>query len=471
MATPSIMPGGTSHDFLAGGPSSLDDINYANGLSPDYLDDVYNEPKNVYTTSHLQRKFTSSDAYKKAKALFESGPQPDVWLAKLEQLVSSLSMPDPNLFSVIGDAFANTFSNRFTEILNNAFVSLNNLINEWFAWFNKLPQEQRQQFEQAGLNVALDGGSMLTGSETSPQGIASSPDFQGQQNQAFDNAVNFVTSTAGGLLNLVGLVNQVFSLRQQKRSLDITENSTLSSVNLQRLALGLTPLSSLPDVKSSKVQDADVMSAFGIKSSNEAEAGSKKSRIALETDVNPLYNAVHDATFLGIGPYNEIMAELGNIQLGQKIYQTIYDKEKLAFDSKQLDIQTQIQGEFGVDLAVGEAQTALAEQSAKMTEFRTSSKLKEFGEQLYDYKKAILSDWIEKANSDSNDAFIYSSMLMKSGLQMSDFMGPADVWLNYFERGSGILDDILGVFSPAKWLRPKKIFNKSSTYSKTIINK
>lgn len=471
MATIPIMPGGTSNDFLSGGPVNLDDINAANGIPAEYIDLVQNDPKNVYSTSHLQRKFTSSNAYKQAKDLFESGPYSEVWLAKLEQLVSSLRMPDANFWSDVGNTFANTYSNRFTEMLNNAFVSLNNLINEWFSWFNSLPQEQRQQFESAGLNIALDGGSMLSGSQTSPQGIAPSPDFQGQQNQAFDNAVNFVTSTADGLLNLVGLVNQVFSLKQQKRSLDISENSTLSSVNLQRLALGLTPLSSLPDAKSSKVQDSDAMSSFGIKSSNEAEAGSKKSRIALETEVNPLYNSVHDATFLGIGPYNEIMSELGNIQLGQIIYQQIYDKEKLAFDSKQLEINSQIQSEYGTALATGEAQTALAEQAAKQVEFRTSSKLKEFGEQLYDYKKEILSDWIEKANSDSPDAFIYSSMLMKSGLQMSDFMGPADAWLNYAERGSGILDDILGVFSPAKWLRPKKIFNTINNKSKTIISK
>lgn len=446
---------------------------YYNNPNPD-AESQYNydhDPKNMYDTAHLRYAFTTNIAYHKAKQLFESGPQPDVWLAKLEQLVSSLGMPEGNFWSDVGNAFGNTYANRFQEALNNAFVSLSNLTNEWFQWFNTLPKEQREQFEDAGLNIALDGGSMLTGSQTSPQGILPSSDFTEQHNKSFDNAVNFVTSTAGGLLNLVGLVNQVFSLKQQKRSIDISENSTLSSVNLQRLALGLSPLSSLSDVKSSKVQDADVMSSFGIKSSNEAEAGSKKSRIALETDVNPLYNSVHDATFLGIGPYNEIMSELGNIKLGQLIYQQFYDKEKLAYDTKQLDIQTQIQGEFGVDLAVGEAQTALAEQSAKMTEFRTSSKLKEFGEQLYDYKKAILSDWIEKANSDSPDAFIYSSMLMKSGLEMSDFMGPADAWLNYADKGSGILDDILGVFSPAKWLRPKKIFHNYNTETKTTIYK
>lgn len=446
---------------------------FYNNPNPNSEYDYYqsHDPKNQYDTAHLRHDFTTNIAYIKAKQLFENGPQPDIWLAKLEQLVSSLNMPSGNFWSDVGNAFGNTYANRYTEMLNNAFASLNNLTNEWFTWFNSLPKEQRSQYEQAGLNIALDGGSMLSGSQSSPLGISPSPDFQSQQNQAFDNAVNFVTSTAGGLLNLVGLVNQVFSLKQQKRSLDITENSTLSTVNLQRLSLGLSPLSSLSDAKSSEVQDSDVMSSFGIKSSNEAEAGSKKSRISLETDVNPLYNSIHDATFLGIGPYNEIMSELGNIKLGQLIYQQLYDKEKLAYDTKQLDIKTQIQGDFGVDLAVGEAQTALAEQSAKLTEFRTSSKLKQFGEQLYDYKKAILSDWIEKANSDSPDAFIYSSMLMKSGLQMTDFMGPADAWLNYFDKGSGILDDILGMFSPAKWLRPKKVFKNYNTESKTTIYK
>lgn len=456
MATPPIIPGSSSNDFLSGGPMNLDDINAANGIPPEYMDLVNNDPKNVYSTSHLQRKFTSSNAYKLAKSLFESGPYSEVWLAKLEQLVSSLRMPDANFWSDVGNAFANTYSNRFTEMLNNAFVSLNNIINEWFEWYNKLPQEQRSQFEQAGLNIALDGGSILSGSQTSPQGIAPSPDFQGQQNQAFDNVVNFVTSTAGGLLDLVGLANNVFSLRQQKRSIDISENSTLSSINLQRLALGLQPLPALSSVKSPILQESDLMSAFGIKSSNEAEAASKKSRISLETDVNPLYDAVDDATRLGIGPYNEIMAELGNLKLGQMLFQQIYDKEKLAFDSRQLDINSKVQGEFGLDLAVGEAQTALQEQSAKQVEFRTSSKLKEFGEQLYDYKKTMLSDWIQKANSGSTDSFIYSSLLMKSGVLLTDFMSPADVGLEYVNKGSDILDDLLGIVNPLGWFKALK---------------
>ena len=437
-------------------PPPSDPLEGHPGYDAEYMYLQQNDPKNVYSTEHLRQKFTSSDSYKKAKQLFENGPQSDVWLAKLQSIVDSLAMPGSNFWSDVGNAFANTYANRFQELLNNAFVSLNNLTNSWFEWFNKLPKEQREQFESAGLNIALDGGSQLTGSDFTPQQIAPSPDFQAQQNQAFDNAVSFATSTADGLLNLVGLVNSVFSLRQQKRSLDITENSTLYNINKERISLGLSPLSSLGSVRDSSILEKDQMSNYAIKSSNEAEAGSKKSRIALETDVNPLYDAVDDVTRLGIGPYNELMAELGNIQLGQRIYQMLYDKEKLSFDSKQLEINSRIQSEYGAALATGEAQTALQEQSAKQVEFRTSSKLKEFGEQLYDYKKKMLSDWIEKANSGEPDSFIYSSILMKSGIDLKEFMGPADAGLEYLNKGTDILDELLGIFNPVKWLKPLK---------------
>lgn len=428
---------------------------------------------NMSLLTTYQQQFVNSPAVQKAVQLFLNCPNPDIWLSRLATIVNSIVTPHDNNFGDNAFHDLETFlggDKEGTAALNNAYTNLNNLLSQFYEWFNKLPAEQRQQFEAAGMNIALDGGSMLSGSDA-PAATAEPSSAVDASNVSFDNAVNFVTSTADGLLNLIGLVNNVFSLRQQKRSIDISENSTLSSVNLQRLALGLEPLPSLSSVNSAKLQESDSMSAFGIKSSNEAEAGSKKSRIALETDVNPLYDAVDDATRLRIGPYNQIMAELGNIQLGQRIYQQLYNKEKLAFDSKQLEINTQIQSEYGSVLASGEAQTALAEQAAKQVEFRTSSKLKEFGEQLYEYKKAMLSDWIEKANSDSPDAFIYSSMLMKSGLEMSEFMGPADAWLNYFEKGSGILDDILGVLSPAKWLRPKKVFKNFNTQSKTTVYK
>ncbi len=403
-----------------------------------------------------QYQFVNSSAVKQAVQLFLNCPNPDIWLSRLATIVNSIVTPHDNNF---GDNFFHdlgTFlggDKEGTAALNTAYNNLNNLLSQFYEWFNKLPVEQRKQFESAGMNIALDGGSMLSGSDA-PSATAEPSSAVEASNVSFDNALNFVTSTAGGLLELVGLVNNVFSLRQQKRSLDITENSTLYNINKERISLGLSPLPNLSFAKSPKVQESDEMSAFGIKSSNDAEAGSKKSRISLETEVNPLYDAVDNATRLGIGPYNEIMAELGNIQLGQRIYQILYDKEKLDYDTKQLDIKQQIQGEFGVDLAVGEAQTALAEQSAKNVEFRTSSKLKEFGDQLYDYKKSMLTDWIEKANSGSPDSFIYSSILMKSGIDLKEFMSPADAALDYLNKGTDILDELLGIFNPIKWFKP-----------------
>lgn len=407
--------------------------------------------------TQYQLDFINSPSVNKAIQLFQNCPYPDIWLSRLASIVNSIVTPSDNKDLNVWDAMGNYFGGdkEGAAALNTAYNNLNNLISQFYEWFNKLPVEQRQQFEAAGMNIALDGGSMLSGSDA-PASQAQASSSVDASNMSFDNVLNFVTSTAGGLLDLVGLVNNVFALRQQKRTIDISENSTLSSINLQRLSLGLKPINKLSDLGLFSVQESDSMSNFGIKSSNDAEAGSKKSRISLETDVNPLYDAVDDATRLGIGPYNEIMAELGNLKLGQLLYQQIYDNEKLAFDSKQLDIQTQIQGEFGLDLAVGEAQTALQEQSAKQVDFRTSSKLKEFGEQLYDYKKTMLSDWIAKANSGSADSFIYSSLLMKSGVLLNDFMSPGEVGLDYINKGSNILDDLLGIVNPLGWFKALK---------------
>ncbi len=436
-------------------PSSELELNTDIVYSPDAVSAL---GLNLSLLTHYQQEFVSSPSVKQAVQLFLNCPNPQIWLSRLVTIVNSIVTPHDNNFGDNAFHDLGTFlggDKEGTAALNTAYNNLNNLLSQFYEWYNKLPVEQRQQFEAAGMNIALDGGSMLSGSDA-PAATAEPSNAVDASNVSFDNALNFVTSTADGLLNLVGLVNSVFSLRQQKRSLDITENSTLYNINKERISLGLSPFPNLSFAKSPSVQESDVMSSFGIKSSNDAEAGSKKSRIALESEVNPLYDALDDATRLNIGPFNEIMSELGNIKLGQLIYQAVYDREKLDFDSKKLDIEHQVLGEFGLDLASGEAQTAIEEQNAKRVDFRTSTKLKEFGEQLYDYKKAILSDWIEKANSDSPDAFIYSSILMKSGINMSDFMGPADVGLEYINKGSDILDDLLGIINPLGWFKALK---------------
>lgn len=412
------------------------------------------DPKNMYDTAHLRYEFTTSIAYHKAKQLFESGPQSDIWLTKLEQIVASLSLPEGNEITDIGNFFSNTYANRYTEALNNAFVSLNNLTNDWSKWFNELPAEQRSQFESAGLNIALDGGSMLSGSSVAPTGISPSQPFTEQQNQSFDNVVNFATATTGGLLDFIGSVQNVFKLGQSARQLDIAEDTTLSSINQQRLSLGLNPLQKLSDVGSKKTISKDELSNYAIKSSNEQEAGAKNSRVALETEVNPIYNAVDDAARLNVGPYNEILAKIGNIHLATKLYNDIYQNELTIFNKEQQKIKNQVLSQFGGQLALGEAETALEEQSAKKAEFKRSAKLDELGETLINYKKSVLSDWINKANSNSPDSFIYSSLLMKSGLSLSDYMGPADVGLEYISKGSNILDDVLGILNPLKWLKP-----------------
>lgn len=427
----------------------------------------------IASPTALQSEFLNSAAVKRAIQLFLNCPQPEIWLTRLASIVNSIVSPHDNSF---GDNPFRDLGNFFggdkerAAALNTAYNNLNALVSEFYQWFNSLPVEQRDQFEDAGLNIALDGGSALTGS-SAPSASIQPSGVVDASNIAFDNAVDFVTSVGGGLLGLIGAVQNTFKLAQNEKQISIVEDTTLADVNQKRLALGLSPLTKLSDVSSPKVLDKDELSSFGIRSKNEQEAASKQSRVTLETEVNPLYDTVDSHVRLGIGPYNEILAKIGNIQLATKLYNQMYQFELTNFNLEQQKIKNTVLSEYGGELASGEAQTALEEQSAQRAQFKRSAALDELGETLVKYKKDVLKDWIEKANSGSADSFIYSSLLMKSGLSLSDFMGPADAWLNYFERGSGILDDILGIFSPAKWLRPKKVIQNYNTQSKTTVYK
>ena len=387
----------------------------------------------IASPTDLQREFLESAAVKQAIQLFLNCPNPDIWLSRLASIVNSIVAPHDysygdNPIQNIGEFFGG--DKERAAALNTAYNNLNALISEFHQWFNSLPTEQRAQFEAAGINVGLDGGSAITGS-SSPSASIQSSGVVDASNIAFDNAVNFVTSVGGGLLGLIGAVQNTFKLAQTQKQIQIAEDTTLSDVNQKRLALGLSPLAKLSDVSSPKVIDADELSSFGIRSKNEQEAASKQSRVTLETEVNPLYDSVDNAARLGIAPYNEIMAEIGNVQLATKLYNQLYQSELTNYNLEQQKIKNQVLSEYGGELAFGEAQTALEEQSAKRAQFKRSAALEELGETLVNYKKSMLKDWIEKANSGSADSFIYSSLLMKSGLSLSDFMSPAEVGIEY----------------------------------------
>ena len=415
----------------------------------DYLYD--HDPKNVYSTDKLRYAFTTSMAYIKAKDLFEKGPQPDVWLSKLEQLTASLGMPQGNFWSDVGNAFGNTYANRFQEQLNNAFVSLNNLTNEWFEWFNKLPKEQRAQFEQAGINVALDGGSMLSGSQTSPQGIAPSPDFQGQQNQAFDNVVNFATSLSGGLLDLINTVNSVFSGASERsislEGLNKQADTSLQSINMQRMQLGLNPISSLSSFDSPK----DLSSRYLI-DKNFYNNVSQKERAYLDSVISQgmTYTLNQSQKREGqFAAYADITQQLGQIYFGQLLYEQMasYERSKFVYENSQKINKMSLDSQ-----EVGLASQRVALSSA-VSSFSESSSLNDFHKKLIDYKKSVLSDWIQEAGSDSPNAWLFASLLMKSNFDMTEFMSPADVGVQYGQDVTDLLSTFIPKFSIKKTIK------------------
>lgn len=419
---------------------------------------LQNDPQRllgIASPSDLQREFLDSAAVKQAIQLFLNCPNPDIWLSRLASIVNSIVSPHDNSFGDnpiqnIGEFFGG--DKVRAAALNTAYNNLNSLLAEFYQWFNSLPAEQRSQFDAAGINVALDGGSAITGS-SAPSASIQPSGVVDASNIAFDNAVNFVTSVGSGLLGLIGAVQNTFKLTQSAKQISIAEDTTLSDINQKRLSLGLSPLAKLSDVSSKKVIASDELSSFGIKSRNEQEALAKNTRVALETEVNPLYDSVENAARLGIGPYNEIMAEIGNVQLATKLYNQLYQSELTNYNLEQQKIKNQVLSEYGGELALGEAQTALEEQSAKKAQFKRSAALEELGETLVNYKKQMLKDWIQKANSGRADSFIYSSLLMKSGLSLSDFMGPAEVGIEYISKGSDIIGDIIGLINPLSWFK------------------
>lgn len=419
---------------------------------------LQNDPQRllgIASPSDLQREFLDSAAVKQAIQLFLNCPNPDIWLSRLASIVNSIVSPHDNSFGDnpirnIGEFFGG--DKERAAALNTAYNNLNSLLAEFYQWFNSLPAEQRSQFDAAGINIALDGGSAITGS-SAPSASIQPSGVVDASNIAFDNAVNFVTSVGSGLLGLIGAVQNTFKLTQSAKQISIAEDTTLSDINQKRLSLGLSPLAKLSDVSSKKVIASDELSSFGIKSRNEQEALAKNTRVALETEVNPLYDTVDNAARLGIGPYNEIMAEIGNVQLATRLYNQLYQSELTNYNLEQQKIKNQVLSVYGGELALGEAQTALEEQSAKKAQFKRSAALEELGETLVNYKKQMLKDWIQKANSGRADSFIYSSLLMKSGLSLSDFMGPAEVGIEYISKGSDIIGDIIGLINPLSWFK------------------
>lgn len=405
--------------------------------------------------NQIQTEFVQSSAFQSAYNNFSKGPSPELWLPRLQALVSSLV---PNQGGILND-FANLFVGdvQGTKLLQEAYTNLNNLVAEYNEWFNLLPVQQRQQFSDAGINIALDGGSQISGSSMGDGTILPSDSLNGQ-NQAFDNAFNFVSATAGGLLDLINLVNGTFKIGSdfklrnrgldiQEKSLKQTADSKLQDINLQRGQLGLMPISDL-----SQLDNAQDKGFYELRGKNffANEAATFRAQYDAWKEQNT-YNTFQD-NLDGFGAYSEIMREIGNINLGTRLYNELSASEKSKFEKAKAEYELHRQNSMNERAD----QIIDAELDEKYSKYTESSALSDFHKQLIDYKKSILSDWIYEANNNKELGWLYSSVLMKSDLNLSEFMSPADAGLRYLNDGTDIIGDLIGQFNPLGWFKALK---------------
>lgn len=404
--------------------------------------------------NQFQAEFVQSSAFQSAFTLFSKGPSPELWLPRLQSLVSSLEKSQGVLTDIV-----NTFvgDNQTTKLLQDAYTNLSNLVAEYNQWFNSLPVTQRSQYSDAGINVALDGGSQISGSAMG-DGTTLPSDSLNAQNQAFDNAFNFVSATAGGLLDLINLVNGTFKIGSdfmlRNRGLDIQEkslkqsaDSKIQDINLQRGQFGLSPISDL-----SNFDNGIDNGFFELKGKN------------YYANEAAMFRAQYDAwkeqsTFNefqknkdGFGAYTEIMKDIGNINLGTRLYNELSAAEKSKFEKAKAEYELNRQNSMNER----SQQIIDAELDEKYSKYTESSALSDLHKQLIDYKKSVLSDWIYEANNNQALGWLYSSVLMKSDLNLSEFMSPADAGMRYLDTGSDIIGDLIGQLNPLGWFKALK---------------
>lgn len=445
--------------------SSLDDINAANGVplsasnasndsntsnadstSLQYLLDQANQQHKSYGNTAFYL-FVNSSSFQSAYKSFSKGPNPEEWIARLLSIANSLSNVTYSFWDVIREGFAGAWSKEQKNLAAAAQGQLQVLISEWQSFVNSLPAVQRQQYEDAGLNIALDGGSALTGSDIQSSNAAGFIDTN-SSNQDFDNALNFATSLSGGLLDLINTVNSVFSGARERsislEGLSKQSDTSLQSINMQRMQLGLNPISSLSSFDSRKDLAVQYLTDKNFyKNVSDKERSEIDAIISEGMGITLQESQKKEGQFAA---FSDITQQLGQIYFGQLLYDQMsaYEKSKFVYENSQKINSMSLESQ-----EVGLAQQRVALSSA-VSSFSESSSLNDFHKKLIDYKKSVLSKWVEEAGSDNPNAWLYASLLMKSNFDMTEFMSPSDVGIKYGKDVTDILSSFFPKFSFTK---------------------
>lgn len=405
-----------------------------------------NQQHRDYGTTALYL-FVNSSTFQQAYQSFSKGPNPDEWVSRLFSIAYSISEVTYSFWDVIKEGFGGFWTKEQQKLAAAAQGQLHTLISQWQAHINSLPSTQRQQYQDAGLNIALDGGSALSGSSISDSPAAGFIDTN-SVNQDFDNALNFATSLSGGLLDLINTVNTVFSGVGQrsiaKDTISKQSEASLQSINLQRMQLGLNPISTL-----SSFDSPTDLAARYLSDKNFYQNVSDKERAEINAIISEGMGITLQESQKREGQfaaYADITQQLGQIYFGQMLYDQMssFEKSKFVYENSQKINSMSLESQ---EVGLAAQRTAL---SSAVSSFAESSSLNSFHKQLIDYKKSVLSKWVQEAGSNNPNAWLYASLLMKSNFDMTEFMSPSDVGIKYGKDVTELLSSFFPKFSSSK---------------------
>lgn len=207
---------------------------------------IYTESaERVQAIAYVLERVKASTAYKQALDLFQNTRGADIFLTRLDAILSSISSAEFTIWDSLG--LSNNFDDSVEEAYRYAIEQIQALLSEFHTWHNSLPVTQTQQFADAGVNSAVTGIG-LTGSSLSPQNVSRNP-FQstnpmdvisGISDIAFNQIPNVVATVSNVWKSLqdVRLANKHYGLSE--RAQQFTEDSFLASARKSLIEQGFT---------------------------------------------------------------------------------------------------------------------------------------------------------------------------------------------------------------------------------------
>lgn len=235
--------------------------------------------RNNAGTNTVQSRIYASETYKQAYALF-SQEEDKIWLQRLEAIVSSAQTANESIWDSM--QLSNKSKDKDYAAYQKAMDEIQALISEYQQFRNTLPVTQVDQANDAGVNLALTGGTQAsdiagrTPSATDPSALAGTSGIE---------MLSLLTSIASNLTGgVLGIFNAGLNFYNSHRGNDRADRELMLSM----FDRGVAP-SAAYDKKGSAASQMTLSPTWENKLSQESlgyeEALLNRDRVALEKHV------------------------------------------------------------------------------------------------------------------------------------------------------------------------------------------